>query len=51
MSELEFACEIFGANNVMSGKIPRETIVSYMNDWKESQMSFKRWKRLLVTRA
>lgn len=51
MSELEFACEIFGVNNVMENKIPRSMILSYMNDWKESRLPFKTWKMLLKTRG
>lgn len=51
MSELEFACEVFGVKPVMSGKIPRETVLNYMNDWKESRLGFAKWKSLLICRA
>lgn len=50
MSEFEFACELFGYNNVINNKIPRSTITAYMNDWKSSMMSFKQWKALLSSK-
>lgn len=51
MTRLQFACEIFGADRVLSNQIPNATIDAYMNDWKNSDLSFNVWKQLLKSRG
>ena len=45
MSELEFACAVWGHKKVLSNKIARDRIINAMNLWKDSMKSFKKWKK------
>jgi hypothetical protein len=45
MSELEFACAVWGHKKVLSNKISRDRIIHAMNLWKDSMKSFKAWKK------
>lgn len=47
MSELEFACNVWGHKKVLSGKISRERIIHAMELWKSSLKSVKAWKKTI----
>lgn len=49
ISKFEFACEIFGYNNL--DKVSNDQIESYYNDWKLTSYSLKVYKNLLRTRG
>jgi len=45
MSELEFACCVWGHKKVLSGKISRERIINAMELWKASLKHVNAWKK------
>lgn len=51
MSKIQFAYNVFGQENIDSGKIYQNVIDSYYNDWKSTNLSFNVWFSLLKTRG
>ena len=48
-TKFEFACEVFGYDNAVS--INSEIINNYYEDWKNSNLDFHIWKKLLKSRG
>ena len=48
-SKFEFACEIFGYDNAVS--MNSKIVNNYFEDWKNTKLSLKQYKKLLKSRG
>jgi len=48
-NKFEFACEIFGYNNAVT--MNSKVVEKYFEDWKNTKLSLKQYKKLLQTRG